>query len=113
MNHSGGRCGEFVPGIGRMSKCPCSKLPFAIYPKVDRFRPRGFGYPDPMFEPFDTFRTSDENQPIWVESAPTLEHARQRVEKVAAMQPGEYLIVCHTTGEKIPVRAGRGSDGQT
>jgi hypothetical protein len=55
-----------------------------------------------MFKPFDVFRITDE-QPIWIESAPALATAQLRVEALGASKPGEYLIFCHRSGEKISV----------
>jgi hypothetical protein len=55
-----------------------------------------------MFEPFDVFRIKD-GQPLWINSAPALATARSQVEVLGASKPGEYLIFCHRSGEKIPV----------
>jgi hypothetical protein len=57
-----------------------------------------------MFEPFDIFRITD-GHPIWVNSAPALATAQSQVDKLGAVQPGEYMIFCHRTREKISVRA--------
>jgi len=56
-----------------------------------------------MFEPFDIFRIKD-GHPIWVNSAPALATAQSQVDKLGALQPGDYMIFCHHTREKIPVR---------
>jgi len=56
-----------------------------------------------MFQPFDIFRITD-GHPIWVNSAPALATARSQVDRLGAGQPGEYMIFCHHTREKIPVR---------
>jgi hypothetical protein len=56
-----------------------------------------------MFEPFDIFRIKD-GQPIWVNSAPALATAQSQVGKLDESQPGEYMIFCHRTREKISMR---------
>jgi hypothetical protein len=55
-----------------------------------------------MFEPFDVFRIKD-GQPLWINSAPALAAAKSQVEVLGASKPGEYLIFCHHSGEKISV----------
>jgi hypothetical protein len=60
-----------------------------------------------MFEPFDIFRITD-GQPLWVNSASALETANSEIEKLGHSQPGEYLIFCHHSGDKISVSVGEG-----
>jgi hypothetical protein len=57
-----------------------------------------------MFEPFDIFRIKD-GQPLWIKSAPALAAAQSQVDRLGAIQPGEYMIFCHHTRERISVRA--------
>jgi hypothetical protein len=56
-----------------------------------------------MFEPFDIFRIKD-GHPIWVNSAPALETAQSQIDRLGAVQPGECMVFCHRTREKISVR---------
>jgi hypothetical protein len=56
-----------------------------------------------MFEPFDIFQVGDDGQPLWIESALTLEHAHTQVGQLAASQPGQYLVFNHRTGHEILV----------
>jgi hypothetical protein len=55
-----------------------------------------------MFEPFDIFRITD-GQPLWINSAPALATAQSQV---GAAEPGEYMIFCHRSHEKISVVIG-------
>ena len=55
-----------------------------------------------MFEPFDIFQIKD-GQPSWINSAPALASAQSQVDQLGATQPGEYLIFCHRTNQKISI----------
>jgi hypothetical protein len=54
-----------------------------------------------MIPPFDIFRVTQDNQPIWVEPASTLEDARARVMELGEFYPGEYFIFSQQTGNRI------------
>jgi hypothetical protein len=64
-----------------------------------------------MFEPFDIFRIED-GQPMWLSSASALAAAQSHVGKLGTVQPGEYMIFCHRTREKICVRAVEASSAE-
>jgi hypothetical protein len=64
-----------------------------------------------MFEPFDIFRIKD-GHPMWLNSAPALAAAQSQVGALGALQPGEYMIFCHRTREKIRVSAVEGSSAE-
>jgi hypothetical protein len=57
-----------------------------------------------MTIPFDIFRMEAKGV-LWVESAPTLDHAKSRVEELAKCAPGEYLLLNHANGEKVVIKA--------
>ncbi len=57
-----------------------------------------------MTIPFDIFRVETKGV-LWVESAQTLDHAKSRVEELAKCAPGEYLLLNHTSGEKVIIKA--------
>jgi hypothetical protein len=42
---------------------------------------------------------------LWVETAPTMEEAKARIRRRAIHSPGEYIILCHATGNKFVVNA--------
>jgi hypothetical protein len=63
-----------------------------------------------MFEPYDIFRLDNDGQPIWLESAPELAQAKSKIRQLGDCRPGDYLIFCHKTQDKIFMTAG-GSRG--
>ena len=40
---------------------------------------------------------------LWCEAAATMETAKARIQKIALSSPGNYLILDHKTGQRIPV----------
>lgn len=42
----------------------------------------------------------------FVEAVPTLEAARQRIEALAELEPGQYIIYNKETGERLSITAG-------
>jgi hypothetical protein len=50
---------------------------------------------------FDIFRIAGDDKPIWVESASTIDAARERARLLVDIFPGKYLIFDQTTGEKV------------
>jgi hypothetical protein len=56
-----------------------------------------------LIPPFDIFQVIDDRQPLWVESASTLEVAKARVKELGKDRPGEYLVFSQKTGRKISI----------
>ena len=54
-----------------------------------------------MLPPFDIFRAEPDRQVLWLEAAPDLVHARERVQAWIAETPAEYIILSQQTGNKI------------
>jgi hypothetical protein len=54
----------------------------------------------------DIFKVEKEG-PIWRGSANTLADANERVQELGKVEPGEYLIANHRTGERLQIRAGK------
>lgn len=44
---------------------------------------------------------------VWIEAAANVELAKARIEELAASAPGEYVILCQKTGNKLTVRVTR------
>jgi hypothetical protein len=63
-----------------------------------------------MVEPFDIFRVSSDDQPLWLETVIALDGARRRVAELGVTNPGEYLIYCTGSGDEISINAGRPSE---
>jgi hypothetical protein len=54
---------------------------------------------------FDIFRTDSEGKNvIWIESAGSLELAKQRVKEFCDSMPGDYLIFSKPSGQRTVVR---------
>jgi hypothetical protein len=53
----------------------------------------------------DIFRTEPDGAVIWRGTATDIEDAKMRVRDLALSAPGEYIIWCHTTGEKLVMKA--------
>jgi hypothetical protein len=51
---------------------------------------------------FSIFKTCEDGSLNRVESAETLESAKQRAEELAEFWPGKYVIVNQETGAKLP-----------
>ena len=47
---------------------------------------------------FDIFKRLRNGKPLWITSVPEIEEARQRVDRLGAIAPGEYLIYSHRMG---------------
>ena len=63
-----------------------------------------------MILPFDIFHVMKNEEPLWIEAAPTMEEARARVTELGESRPGEYIILSQKTGHKISIKvAGRQS----
>jgi hypothetical protein len=58
-----------------------------------------------MLETFDIFRIENDD-PLWLGAASTLEKAVARAESLAVSAPGEYLILNQRTGRRISLKLG-------
>jgi hypothetical protein len=47
---------------------------------------------------FDIFKRLRNGKPLWITSVPEIEEARQRVDRLGAIAPGEYLIYSQRKG---------------
>jgi hypothetical protein len=56
--------------------------------------------------PFRIFKLRTDGSPHVVEEAQTLEDAIERVEALAELWPGEYIIQNEETGERVFITAG-------
>jgi len=56
--------------------------------------------------PFSIFKTRDDGSLHLVEGAQDLESAKVRVEELAKLWPGMYVIVNQETGEKLFISTG-------
>ena len=59
-----------------------------------------------MISIFDIFQSEADGDVLWVETAPTMEEAKARIRQRAIHSPGEYIILCHGTGNKFVVNCG-------
>jgi hypothetical protein len=50
---------------------------------------------------FDLFQMEADGGVRWCESAVTLEEARARLQKLATLTPGQYLVLNQGTGDKL------------
>jgi len=57
-----------------------------------------------MIAPFDIFWVGRDGVPIWRAVADNLDAAKQRIEVLSKVQPGEYMIMSLRTGKKISLR---------
>jgi hypothetical protein len=58
--------------------------------------------------PLDIFRVESHGV-LWIESAPTLEDAKARVQQLAARESAEYVVLNQLTGDKFVFNASRAS----
>jgi hypothetical protein len=57
------------------------------------------GIPETVMEMnFDIFKRLRNGKPLWITSVPEIEEARQRVHRLEAIAPGEYLIYSQSKG---------------
>ena len=59
---------------------------------------------------FDIFRVSANGAPIWIESANSLDSAKERIQTLGASVPGEYLVFDQKAGNKQLVTVGACSE---
>ena len=60
--------------------------------------------------PLSIFRLRTDRTLHFVEEAQSLADARARVQKLAELWPGEYIISNRATGERVSITAGRKPD---
>jgi hypothetical protein len=53
---------------------------------------------DLMDTNFDIFKRLRNGKPLWITSVPEIEEARERVDRLGAIAPGEYLIYSQRKG---------------
>ena len=60
-----------------------------------------------MQPPFDIFKLSKDNIPVWVEAVETLDAANARVKELLKLRPiADYLIFNQRTQDKVSVKSG-------
>jgi hypothetical protein len=57
-----------------------------------------------MLPPFDIFRSETDRGVLWLETAPGLMIAHERVRKLMVSSPADYIILSHTTGNRIVLK---------
>lgn len=57
-----------------------------------------------MIPLFDIFRAEPNGDLRWLEAAPDLDKAKQRIRTLAVSSPGEYLVLNQRTGNKTTIR---------
>jgi hypothetical protein len=57
-----------------------------------------------MIDLFDIFQMEADGSLQWLESAPTFEKAKARIEQWAVFSPGAYLLLDQKTGTKVIIR---------
>lgn len=62
-----------------------------------------------VIPPFDVFQTDADGSVLWRGSATTLEDAHARIQELAAIVPGDYIILSRQSGKKIVVSGGQQS----
>jgi|HubBroStandDraft_6_1064221.scaffolds.fasta_scaffold7613221_1 hypothetical protein len=58
-----------------------------------------------MIYPFDIFQTETGGSVSWLEAAKTLEGAKARIQELALLSPGEYVVLNQNTGTKLVVNS--------
>ena len=59
-----------------------------------------------MRPPFSILKTLGDGSLHWVEGAQTLESAKERVDELAKIWPGKYVILNQATGERVSITTG-------
>jgi hypothetical protein len=59
---------------------------------------------------FDIFRVLNDQEPLWIESAVTLDDAISRVRQIGAAQSGKYFIHSQKTGVEIDLTVRRSAN---
>ena len=63
-----------------------------------------------MTHPIDIFQVETAGGVRWLETAPTLEHAKARVKELARSSPGEFVVLDQKSGKKFVIKCD-GVDG--
>ena len=63
-----------------------------------------------MVPPFDIFRVLNDQEPLWIEAAMTLDDAITRVRQIGAAQPGKFFIHSQKTGVEIAMTVRRSAN---
>lgn len=63
------------------------------------------GWLTPMSQPFHISKVESDRSLRLIEQAEDVERARDRVKKLSAFSPGEYVIANQQTGEKISIKS--------
>lgn len=58
-----------------------------------------------MIYPFDIFQAETGGSVSWLEAAKTLEDAKARIQELALLSPGEYVVLNQNTGTKLVVNS--------
>jgi hypothetical protein len=57
-----------------------------------------------MIPPYDIFRMEPNGSSCWLQAVSTLDDAKARIQAMAAISPGEYLIVSQRTGNRLVMK---------
>jgi hypothetical protein len=63
-----------------------------------------------MIPPFDIFRVLNDQKPLWIEAAMTLDEAITRVRQIGAAQSGKFFIHSQKTGVEIAMTVRRSAN---
>jgi hypothetical protein len=59
----------------------------------------------------DIFRIQMDGEPVWLDSAVSLEEGRAKISELMASVPGEYFLFCQRTQEKILITSNNETKG--
>ena len=59
--------------------------------------------------PYDIFQSESDGGVLWRGSAVTIDEAKARIRELAAIAPGQYIILSRHTGSKLVVHDGNAS----
>ena len=62
------------------------------------------GYTMKLHTPVDIFRVEPKGV-LWLESSTSVEEARARIQLLGTQDPGEYVLLNQTTGNKLIIKA--------
>jgi hypothetical protein len=63
-----------------------------------------------MIPPFDIFRVLNDQKPLWIEAAVTLDDAIARVRQIGTIRSGKYFIHSRKTGVEIAMTVRRSTN---
>ena len=97
---------------------PLESIPKDIKGEIEQLRKRSPGRELGLWKreshvsaPFDIFQTEAGGAALWCGTAGTLEEAETRIGELAAVSPGEYVILNRCTGDRVIVQS-HGVDGE-